>query len=451
VVDARHVARAGWRWVLGVEGERVNVDEAIWDVAVVLVGLDETEPGARLVGEARLVIEVESSRDDGVTVVNARVVVPVVAALVALATDGPDELKNGVVEVELHANLGVGGLHVEGLVLDDEDFVVGGGEAITLSVVKVDVCGLEASREIVWREAASSGAVLDGDVGARDDDAALEALELDVDLDTVELERGEGESLARVLGEPEGEGHVEHSLLARVADELSAGVALANHLSETAARLASELLPHEEEVVVEGVDGGATDHDASTADEELANVVGPVSPHTAKFGAEVVGAILDLVAALEGGTLTVFVAEPLVLSLLELDLLLARGGIGEAVVDVVGDGSLVVLGAGGARLVHENWELVASSEADAVLLDDIAGGDAWKVDDDIHVVNQVTISVESNLGLSAESNCGVERLANGLHSKRSVFIVAHLPESEGRVLRQISVKCTLCDKLGEGS
>jgi hypothetical protein len=32
-----------------------------------------------------------------------------------------------------------------------------------------------------------------------------------------------------------------------------------------------------------------------------------------------------------------------------------------------------------------------------------------------------------------------------------VFIVAHLPESEGRVLRQISVKCTLCDKLGEGS
>tara|TARA_B100000945_G_scaffold312386_2_gene306878 strand:- start:54 stop:188 length:135 start_codon:yes stop_codon:yes gene_type:complete len=44
-----------------VEGERVNVDEAIWDVAVVLVGLDETEPGARLVGETRLVIEVESS------------------------------------------------------------------------------------------------------------------------------------------------------------------------------------------------------------------------------------------------------------------------------------------------------------------------------------------------------------------------------------------------------
>jgi len=149
VVDTRHVARAGWRWVLGVEGERVNVDEAIWDVAVVLVGLDETEPCARLVREARLVVEVESSRDNWVTVVNARVVVPVVAALVALTTDGPDELKNGVVEVELHANLGVGGLHVEGLVLDDENFVVGSGEAITLSVVKVDICGLKASREIV--------------------------------------------------------------------------------------------------------------------------------------------------------------------------------------------------------------------------------------------------------------------------------------------------------------
>lgn len=434
MIDARHVARAGWRWVLGVEGERVNVDEAIGDVAVVLVWLDETEPGARLVGEARLVVEVKSSRDNWVTVVNARVVVPVVAALVALATHGPDELKNGVVEVELHANLGVGGLHVESLVLNDEDFVVGGGEAITLSVVKVDVCGLEASREIVGREAASSGAVLDGDVGARDDDAALEALELDVDLDTVELERGEGESLARVLGEPEGKGNVEHSLLARVADELGAGVALANHLSETTARLASELLPHEEEVVVEGVDGGATDHDASTADEELANVVGPVRPNTTKLGAEVVGAILDLVAALEGGTLAILVTEPLVLSLLELDLLLARGSIGEAVVDVIGDSSLVVLGAGSARLVHENWELVASSEADAVLLDDIAGSDTWEVNNDIHVVNQITISVKSNLSLSAESNCGVEWLSNGLHREVGVLIVAHFPESESGIL-----------------
>jgi len=250
----------------------------------------------------------------------------------------------------------------------------------------------------------------------------------------VELERGKGESLARVLGEPEGEGHVEHSLLARVADELGAGVALANHLSETTARLASELLPHEEEVVVEGVDGGATDHDTSTADEELANVVGPVSPNAAKLGAEVVGAILDLIAALESGALTVLVAEPLVLSLLELDLLLARGSIGEAVVDVIGDCGLVVLGAGSARLIHENWELVASSEADAVLLDNIAGSDTWEVNDDIHVVDQITISVESNLSLSAKSNCGVERLSDGLHREVSVLIVTDLPKCEGCVL-----------------
>tara|TARA_Y100000741_G_scaffold351055_1_gene321764 strand:+ start:1055 stop:1570 length:516 start_codon:yes stop_codon:yes gene_type:complete len=170
-----------------VEGKRVNVDEAIWDVAVVLVGLDETEPGARLVGEARLVIEVESSRDDGVTVVNTRVVVPVVATFVALATDGPDELKHGVIEVELHANLGVGGLHVEGLVLNDEDFVVCGSEAITFNVVEVNVSGLEAGGKIVGCKAAGSGAILDGDVSARDDNALVKTFEFNVDLNTVEL------------------------------------------------------------------------------------------------------------------------------------------------------------------------------------------------------------------------------------------------------------------------
>merc|ERR1712166_1375329 len=66
VVDARHVARAGRRRVLGVESEGVYIHEAVGNVGVKLVGLHEAEPGARLVREARLVVQVERGGDDGV-------------------------------------------------------------------------------------------------------------------------------------------------------------------------------------------------------------------------------------------------------------------------------------------------------------------------------------------------------------------------------------------------
>ena len=306
----------------------------------------------------------------------------------ALAADRPHELKDGVVEVELHANLRVGGLHVESLVLSDEYLVHGGGEAIALLVVEVDVGGLEAGREVVGREAAAGGAVLDGDIRRGDDDAALKALELNVDLHTVELQGRKGEGLARVLGEPEGQGHIQDAALARVADELGARVALANHLGEAAARLARELLPHKEEVAVESVDGGATDDDAGAADEELADVVGPVGPDALELRAQVVRAVLDVLAALERGAGAVLGLEPVVLGLLEHRGLFARRGIGEIVANVIDNRSLVVLQAGLARTVHVDRELLARGEAGAVLAADIAGGDAWQVDDDVHEIDR---------------------------------------------------------------
>ena len=90
------------------EGEReVHVAEAVGDVGVVLVGLDHAEPGVALPGllEKRdWLLRVECGGDDGIAVVDAGVVEPVVAALLALAASYcPDELDNGVVEVELHA------------------------------------------------------------------------------------------------------------------------------------------------------------------------------------------------------------------------------------------------------------------------------------------------------------------------------------------------------------
>ena len=105
VVDPAHVTATRGTGVLGVQGERVHVDEAVGDVRVVLVGLHQTEPRSRLGREARLVVEVERRRDDRVAVVDAGVVEPVVATLVALAADAPDELEHRVVEVELHTHL----------------------------------------------------------------------------------------------------------------------------------------------------------------------------------------------------------------------------------------------------------------------------------------------------------------------------------------------------------
>jgi hypothetical protein len=89
VIDTRHIAGTGWRRVFWMKSERVYIHKAIWNVSVNLVWLNKAEPGAGLVREARLVIEVESRRNDWITVVNAGPVEPVVALFLALATNRP--------------------------------------------------------------------------------------------------------------------------------------------------------------------------------------------------------------------------------------------------------------------------------------------------------------------------------------------------------------------------
>ena len=170
------------------KSERVNVDEAIGDVAMVLVWLNKSEPCTGLVGESSLVVKVKSSRNNWISVVNTGVVVPVVASFVALSSDSPDEFKNWVIEVELHSNLGVGSLHVEGLVLNDEDFVVGCGKSVTLNIIKVNVCCFKASRKVVWCEAASGLAVLDGNICSGNNEALFKSFKFNMNLNTVELE-----------------------------------------------------------------------------------------------------------------------------------------------------------------------------------------------------------------------------------------------------------------------
>ena len=200
------------------KGERIYIDKAIWNVRVVLVGLHQSEPCSRLVAESGLVVEVESRANDGISVIDTGVVVPVVTSLVALASDGPNELQDWVVEVELHTYLGVGGLHVEGLILNNQNFVVCGGKPVTFDIIKVHICGLEAGGQIVWREAARGLAVLDGDVCSGNNDTSFKTFKFDVNLDTMELQRRKRKGLATVLCEPEREWHIQDSALSTVAN-----------------------------------------------------------------------------------------------------------------------------------------------------------------------------------------------------------------------------------------
>jgi len=107
--------------------------------------------------------------------------------------------------------------------------------------------------KIVGRKAAGGGAVLDLNIGRRYDNAAFETFKLDMDLYAVELQGCEGESLPRVLRKPKGQGHIQDSALTGIADQLSSCVTLTNHFRETTTRIARELLPHEQEVVVQRI------------------------------------------------------------------------------------------------------------------------------------------------------------------------------------------------------
>ena len=48
MIDAAEIAAARRRRVLRMEREAVHVDETIWNIGMVLVRLDEAEPGAGL-------------------------------------------------------------------------------------------------------------------------------------------------------------------------------------------------------------------------------------------------------------------------------------------------------------------------------------------------------------------------------------------------------------------
>jgi len=405
VVDTGEVAGAGGLHLLGLGGEGEGVDEVVWDEGVPLVGHDETEVAALAATEAVVTVEDELDLVDGVAVVLAGVVEVVVLLPLAAAAGGPDELDDGVVEVDGQMDLAAGGDgQREALDGVHELLEAGGGEAVTLGTVQVDVETLEVDGHV---------GVLDGGAGVAvqhtggkrellgegiELDAATQLGELHDDLHSVELERNQGKGVAGVVGEPEGKGNVEGPGLLGVGHQLGHGEALSNHLLEALSGLARKLLPHEQVVVVHRVDDLATDNHRDPLRDVLANRIDPVAVGQLEPGANLrVGRWRNRVARRAGGA---------------------------AAANLVAPVRLQPVATGVARI--HRLEVLAAHRGQA-------RHNPGNRDLQVREVQQVTGPIQTHLHLRAKPGA-YNRLANWLKNKMCMFCIPEPPECNGRVL-----------------
>ena len=236
--------------LLGLEGERVDVDADGGNVRVVLVGLDPVEVGTLADLEPVVAVELEERRDDGVLAGHAldtrdrvarlknRAVPPVreVEGLLALPAvddrviarreritlNNPDKLLARVVEVELEL---VGrrrdGLLARELERLDEVLVRDLGELAALVRVEVDVVYVErGGDEVGVVDTRANRVEVRRELGRGVPAEVAKVVELEVDTDLVVLERDKGKRETRIAAEPELEGDVERVLRRAVADLL---------------------------------------------------------------------------------------------------------------------------------------------------------------------------------------------------------------------------------------
>jgi hypothetical protein len=242
-------------------------------------------------------LSTEEAVENG-TRVKRRAVVDVLVGL-----DDPDELLNGVVEVELNlVGRGTDGLITSELELLDEVLVGVLGHTPALIGVQEDVVDIEGGGDeglVVGGGNLDSGGVAGIVQGGHGPQALLNGADIKVNLDLVILKGDEGKSQTGVAAEPELEGDIEGGLgesiagsanlarsggVARAIDVVEGGVSyegklsgVANHLEVTALLLSghSELVPDVHPVTVLAVDTLATDLNLNLRDELLTGEVKP--------------------------------------------------------------------------------------------------------------------------------------------------------------------------------
>jgi len=314
----------------------------------------------------------------------------VVDVLVGL--NDPDELLDGVVEVELDlVGRGTNGLITGELELLDEVLVGVLGHTSALISIQEDVVNVEGSGD--------EGLVVGGgDLGGRSGrveaghspQALLNRADIKVDLDLVILKGDEGQGQTGVAAEPELEGDIEGGLgesiagsanlarsvsIARAINVVEGGVGdegqlggVSDHLEVTALLLGghSELVPDVHPVTVLAVDALATDLNLNLRDELLTGEVKPT-------GVDGAGRVLERLANLRESNLKVSAVSQ---------------------ITVAGDGAC-------------------------------------------HTATEVSLAVES--------------LLDRLHGEVGVTLVGNLPESNLRVTRQVNVLSAIGDKLHKSS
>ena len=232
---------------------------------------------------------------------------------VAVGLDNPDELLDGVVEVELDlVGRGTDGLITGELELLDEVLVGVLGHAPALVGVEEDVVDVEGGGNeglVVGSDdlaTAGGGGALEG---ANSPQALVDGANVEVDLDLVVLEGDEGEGKTGVAAVPELEGHVEGGFgegiagsanlarggcLARAINIVKRGVSdvsqlggVANHGIVAVALVhgQGELVPDVHPITVLAINALATDLDLNLRDNLLTGEVEPTGIHTVLAGA----------------------------------------------------------------------------------------------------------------------------------------------------------------------
>ena len=317
---------------------------------------------------------------------------------VAVGLDDPDELLDGVVEVELDlVGGGTDGLVTGELELLDEVLVGVLGHAPALVGVQEDVVNVEgggneglvvSGDDLATGGGADAGAALEGANGPQ---ALVNGADVKVDLDLVVLKGDEGEGETGVAAVPELEGHVEGGL--------GEGVAGGAHLAGGGG------LARAVNIVKRGVGdvgelGGVADHGVVAA--ALVNGQGELVPDVHPVAVLAINALAtDLNLNLRHELLT--------------------GEVKPTGINTVLSGGLHLL----VDLGESNLQVSA--------------------------VSQITVAGNGASDTATKVSLAVESLLNGLHGKVGVALVRNLPESNLGVASQVNVLGAIGDKLHQSS
>ena len=249
---------------------------------VVLVVLDLAEVVSIADGETIVAIELKKGGSERIATagIRTRVIEPVagsgntgrVSRAMVAGSVGPDELLDGVVEVQsdvLVGSVGIDSLSTSELDLLNQVFVADLGEAAALISVKIDVINIELAGE--GTSGSSAGIALD---------EISKGAELEVKLDLVILESNQRQSQTRVAVEPELEGNIEAAsgISSKIANLFAGSTSdIANHviITITLASGDSKFSPDIHPVAILTVNELTTDLNLSLLNHGITNTISP--------------------------------------------------------------------------------------------------------------------------------------------------------------------------------